>query len=78
MAAGCNGELAAAVPQGAAELPVQAREASVSGHSTVLLIAGVAALASAFAALALIRAKDMHDARSDRRNPIPGGPSTPR
>ncbi len=65
VAAGRIDELAAAMPS--EQLLAQARGAFVAGLSTTLLIAGVASLVSAVAALALIRATDIHDARPDVR-----------
>lgn len=62
VAAGRIDELAASLPAGAEQFIAQAREAFVAGLSTTLLVAGIASIVSALAALALIRAKDIHDA----------------
>lgn len=71
VAAGRIGEIAARLPSGADAFVRTAREAFVSGLSEVLLIAGVAAVASGIATLFLVRAKDVHTAPAAEPIPAP-------
>lgn len=63
VSAGRISDIAATLPDGGEQFAVIARDAFVSGLSTTLLIAGLASLVSAVAALILIRASDVLDAR---------------